>query len=79
MTSKIGKLRRRLNVIKRIIYDPYSWPDRWDEQVAEIDEMITEIMVSMVQTEDKFEVIKFAIIESKARQCKKLILIVAEE
>lgn len=79
MTSKIGKLRRRLNVIKRMIYNPYSWPDCWDELITEIDGMITEIMVSMVQTEDKYEMIKFAMVEMKARQCKKLVLMAAKK
>ena len=68
------QIREYLNEVKAVIYNPDNWPGSWQAELAKLDEMITELTVTGVQTEDKFDRVKLAHLEMKARHCRECIL-----
>jgi hypothetical protein len=39
------------------------WRESWDAEIAEVDEIITDVMIALVETDDSFEWIRILAIE----------------
>lgn len=72
--TEMKQARRYLNKVKKTLYDRDNWPVSWQAELAKVDEMVTELTVAGVQTEDKFDRVKLAYLEMKARHCRECIL-----
>jgi hypothetical protein len=73
--TEIQQIREYLNEVKATLYDPDNWPGSWQAELVKLEETITELAVTGVQTEDKFDRVKLAYLEMKARHCRECILI----
>ena len=73
--TEMKQARRYLNTVKKTLYDPEIGPGSWQAELVKLEETITELAVAGVQTEDKFDRVKLAYLEMKARHCRECILI----
>ncbi len=72
--TEIQQIYEYLNEVKGDLYDLEIGPVSWQAELAKLDETITELAVAGVQTEDKFDRVKLAYLEMKARHCRECIL-----
>ena len=72
--TEMKQARRYLNKVKKTLYDPDIGPVSWQAELVKLEETITELTVTGVQTEDGIDRVKLAYLEMKARHCRECIL-----
>ena len=72
--TEMKQARRYLNGVKGALYDMEIGPVSWQAELVNLDEMITELAVGSVQTEDGIDRVKLGYLEMKARNCRECIL-----
>ena len=76
--TEIQQIRKYLNKVKNALYDRDIGPVSWQAELAKLEGTITELTVAAVQDEDKFDRVKLAYLEMKARHCRECVLKLVE-
>ena len=72
--TEIQQIYEYINEVKGALYDMEIGPVSWQAELVKLDEMITELAVGSVQTEDGIDRVKLGYLEMKARNCRECIL-----
>lgn len=72
--AEIRQIQKYLRKIRKRLYDFSIDADTWRAELVKLDEIITEVMVTSIESEDGPNRVMLFYLEGRARQCREIIL-----
>ncbi len=72
--AEVEQIRKYLGKIRRSLYDFSIDADTWRAELPKLEEVITEVMVASVESDEGIDRVMLYYLETRARHCRTIIL-----